>query len=209
MSRRPITIVGAGAIGGVLGHALARADEDVTLVDIDKAHVAAIREGGLTLTSADGSSTVPVSSIHASQLDRIAPLEIVLLSVKAMHTEVAMSSIAPLLASDGFVVSIQNGLQEPTIAQYVGGDRTVGAFVNIYSDRSQPVVGAYGGRGTLVIGEVDGCDSTRVNDLVDRLQVWGPARATRNVNGYLWSKLAYGAILIATATTNETIADVL
>src|SRR5690606_27006463 len=58
-------------------------------------------------------------------------------------------------------------------------------------------------------GEVDGSNSKRVNDLVDRLQVWGPARATNNVNGYLWSKLAYGAILIATATTNETISDVL
>lgn len=209
MSNRPITIVGAGAIGGVIGHALAHGGEDVTLVDVDRDHVAAIQERGLIVTGAHGSSAVAIKALHPRELESEAQLDIVLLSVKALHTDEAMRTIAPRLGPTGFVVSVQNGLQEPVIARHIGAARTVGAFVNIYADRSEPGEIAYGGPGTFVIGEIDGSDSRRVDDLVKRLQVWGPARASTNVNGYLWSKLAYGAILIATATTNETIADIL
>lgn len=202
-----ITIVGAGAIGGVIGHALACSGNDVILVDADPEHVKAIASNGLVVRDASGSKSCRIRAFHTGELPDDLRMETTLLCVKALHTRAALETIAPRLAQEGFVVSIQNGLQEPIIAEYVGQERTVGAFVNLFADKTAPGEISYGGTGTLTIGEVDGTISPRVQDLVYRLQAWGPAKATENILGYLWSKLAYGAMLIATATTNETISD--
>ena len=80
----------------------------------------------------------------------------VLLCVKAQHTEAAARDIAPHLADDGCIVSVQNGLNERMIARIVGPARTVGAFVNFGADYMEPGVVHYGGRGAVVLGEIDG-----------------------------------------------------
>lgn len=81
--------------------------------------------------------------------------------------------------------------------------------MNLFADYIEPGVISYGGQGAVYIGELNGKVTERVQQLVQTLGLWGPAQATDNIFGYLWSKLAYGAILITTALTNETIADVL
>ena len=80
----------------------------------------------------------------------------VLLAVKAHHTRTALAMIAPRLADDGFVVSLQNGINEPVIAEAVGAERTVGAFVNFGADYIRPGRIFLGGKGAFYIGEVDG-----------------------------------------------------
>lgn len=209
MTRPPLVIVGAGAIGGVIGAHLLRAGDDVRFIDADAAHVAAIRAHGLAIHSADERWRVPAPIQHADDPEAWAePLEAVLLCVKAQHTSTALQALAPHLAPDGYVASFQNGLCEPLIAAAVGAERTLAAFVNLFADRTAPGEIAYGGEGAVVVGELHGRTTPRLQALVARLQAWGGARASDDVNGFLWSKLAYGAILIATATTHESIADV-
>jgi 2-dehydropantoate 2-reductase len=134
----------------------------------------------------------------------------VLLCVKAHHTTEAILDVAPHLAEDGAVVSIQNGLNELDILQHVGEERTIGAFVNFGADVLEPGVVHYGGRGAVVVGELDGSSTPRLVELVRLLQLFEPrAKPTGNIFGYLWGKLAYAAQLFATALTNEPIADVL
>src|SRR5213075_1310142 len=108
------------------------------------------------------------------------------------------------------VVSAQNGLNELAIADVVGAQRTVGAFVNFGADYMEPGVVHYGGRGAVVVGEIDGRVTQRVNEIRDAwLDFDAKAIVTCNIWGYLWGKEAYGAMLFATALTNESIADAL
>jgi 2-dehydropantoate 2-reductase len=202
-------IVGAGAIGGTLGHHLAKAGHEVTVVDADAEHVDRIRRHGIVVRHGDRRTAVPVVAAYAPDEDGPAEVSRVLLAVKAQATGRALDWIAPRLAPDGFVVSLQNGLNEPEIAARVGEERTVGAFVNLFADVVAPGEIRDGGQGALVVGEVDGRESDRVRQVVADLQAWGPARATTNVNGYLWSKLGFGAMLVATALADAPMAELI
>lgn len=208
---RRYAVVGAGAIGGTLAHHLARAGHHVTVVDTDADHVTAIRRSGLTVVRGEQRAVAPVAAalVPGGGAEPDAPLERVLLAVKAQATGAALDWIEPRLATDGFVVSLQNGLNEATIAARVGSDRTVGAFVNLFADVVGPGEIRDGGLGALVVGELDGSPSDRVASVVDDLQAWGPARATGNVAGYLWSKLGFGAMLTATALVDAPMADLI
>ena len=203
-----MTIWGAGAMGGSLGAWLIRAGHDVRFVDSDDAHAAAIREGGLRITGPVDEFTIPASCVAPA--DMTAGLGIVLLAVKAHHTQAAMQTLAPLLADDGFVVSVQNGLNEMVIAEHVGAARTVGCFVNFGADVTGPGEIMRGNRGATVVGELNGDLSPRIREVHALFQDFEPdAVLTQNIWGYLWGKLAYGSILFATALTDASIADAL
>jgi 2-dehydropantoate 2-reductase len=204
----PILIWGAGAVGGTIGACLARAGHPVVLVDVVAEHVAAIAERGLTLEGPLGGFTQRVPAATPDQLDGTYRRS--LLCVKAQHTAAAAAAIRPFLADDGYVVSAQNGLNERVIAGIVGRARTIGAFVNFGADYLGPGRVVYGGRGAVVVGELDGRGTPRLAALHRTLGDFEPAAvATDNIWGYLWGKLAYGALLFATALTNDSIADAL
>ena len=207
------TVIGAGAIGGTIGAHLARAGHDVLLVDSVEAHVQAIEQSGLAI---EGARTFTVRSRAvtprglADALGGRAP-EAVLLSVKAMHTAAALEPVVPLLGPHSFVVSMQNGLNEKTIATRIGPDRTVGAFVNFGADYLAPGRIMYGGAGPLYLGELDGRITPRLQTLGAILQAafLPNTTLTENIWGYLWGKLGYASTLFATALVDETMADVL
>ena len=197
-------MVGGGAIGGTLAFHLVGAGHRVQVVDADAAHVAAIRERGLVIRGADGGErSVRVPAWGPDEAT--GSLGAVILAVKANATTTAARWIAPRLAADGYVASLQNGLCEPEIAAAVGAGRTVSAFVNLFADVVEPGVIADGGPGALVVGELDGTVGPRVRELVADLQAWGPAVASENVAGFLWSKLAYGVVAAASAAVDDPI----
>lgn len=204
-----LTVIwGAGAMGGSIGAWLVRAYQPVLLVDSDRAHCMAIAEHGLRITGPVAEFGVDVGCILPEQVEP--GLETVLLAVKAHHTEAAMEVITPLLADDGFVVSVQNGLNERVIARYVGEERTVGCFVNFGADVMEPGLIQRGNRGAVVVGELDGAMTPRIRRVHKLLSLFEPdAVLTDNIWGYLWGKLAYGALLFATALADASIADVL
>lgn len=195
------TIVGAGAIGGTLAVHLDAAGVPVQLVDADPAHVEAIRERGLVLTTPDGTSTARVPAYTLD--DAPEQLGRVILATKALATDSASAWIAGRLAEDGFVASLQNGLNEPTIAKHVGVKRTVAAFVDLFADVMEPGVIKDGGHGAMALGEYGGGTSARVQELADDLAHWGAPVVTENVDGFLWAKLAFGAMLTATSLVDE------
>jgi 2-dehydropantoate 2-reductase len=197
-------VVGAGAIGGTVGARLALAGHSVLFCDADEEHVAAINEHGLRIEG-------PVEELEA-RTPAVVPDELpgelgaVLLAVKSQHTQDALRAIAPRLAPDGFVVSLQNGINEPVVASIVGEERTVGAFVNFGADWVAPGRIFLGGRGALYVGELDGRRSDRLERLLRELP---DAKETSNILGFLWGKEAYGAMLFATAVSDLSIADAL
>jgi 2-dehydropantoate 2-reductase len=205
----PILIWGAGAIGGTIGAYLVRAEHKVVFVDIVPEHVAAIAGGpGLQIEGPVDQFTVTAPAFTPDRLtgrfDRI------LLCVKAQHTEGAARALLPFLGENGYVVSAQNGLNELTIAKIVGARRTIGAFVNFGADYLEPGRILYGGHGAVVLGEIDSAMTPRLAALHRIMRDFEPdSIVTDNIWGYLWGKLAYGALLFATALTNESIADAL
>jgi 2-dehydropantoate 2-reductase len=208
-----MTIVGAGAIGGTTGAHLARAGHDILFVDAAQEHVDAINREGLRIEGHEA-FTVRVPAVTPDGLARALAgrrLDAVMLAVKALHTDAGLDVVAPLLGPEGYVISMQNGLNERVIASRLGAARTVGAFVNFGADYHGPGRIMYGGPGALYLGELSGDITARVQALGDVLRsAFLPnTTVTRNIWGYLWGKMGYASMLFATALVDATMADVL
>jgi 2-dehydropantoate 2-reductase len=204
-----LTIVGAGAIGGFIGASLARAGHDVLLVDTAEPHVAAINEHGLAI-EAPGTRiadwTVRVPAVTPEKLT--GPRDLVFVSVKSQHTAAALDVVVPSLARGGTVVSLQNGLNEELIAARIGQARTVGCLVNFGADWQAPGRIQWGGPGAIVLGELDGRITPRVQGLARLLEPAGETKITENIWGVKWSKVVYGALLFATALVDAPVYEV-
>jgi 2-dehydropantoate 2-reductase len=208
MSGAPLVIWGAGAIGGTIGAYLIRAGVEVLFVDQAKDHVQAINETGLSIEGPIEEFTVSANAVTPDALQ--GAFSQFWLCTKAQHTEAAARAIAPHLAAEGHVLSLQNGLNELTIAENVGRAATIGAFINFGADYLGPGRIIFGGRGAVVVGELDGAKTTRLTETHRMLSLFDPeAITTPDIWGYLWGKLGYGALLFATALTDDSIADVL
>ena len=204
----PLLVWGAGAIGGTIGAYLVRAGHDVTFVDIVEDHVDAVPTTGLAIEGPV--DTFRVTAPAATPDTLAGRYDRALLCVKGQHTEDAVRSLAPFLADDGYAVSVQNGLNEPTMATVLGRERVIGCFVNFGADYLGPGRIHFGGRGAVVLGELDGQITARLRALLDVFRDFdSDAQASGNIWGYLWGKLGYGALLFATALGNDSIADAL
>src|SRR3989475_3848715 len=206
ISTTTITVYGAGAIGGVTGAALAEAGPDALPGDRAVDHVTTMNAHGLPGDRRTGSSTTRVRAITPDVLG--SGLELLLLAVKSQDTPAALEVLAPRLATDGAIVSLQNGLNEELIAAAVGERRTVGCLVNWAADWTAPGRIRHGGEGALVLGELDGRRSARVDALAKLLEVVAPTRVSDNILGYTWAKHVYGALLVATAVVDAHVYEV-
>src|SRR5882757_10386723 len=202
----PILIWGAGAIGGTLGAFWARAGVPVLLVDVVAEHVAACRTTGLKISGPIEAFRVTIPAVEPHELR--GSYRRIVLAVKAPATQAALEQLAPHLAPDGFVLSAQNGLNEIAIAEKLGAERTMGCFVNFGSDWHGPGQILFGNRSAVVVGEIDGAIRERTRQMHALLSIFEPdAVLTDNIWGYLWGKLAYGAMLFATALTDDSMAE--
>ena len=193
-----IAIAGSGAVGGTTGAYLRRAGHDVLLVDGWHQNVEAIRRDGLLLKGRDEEFRVGARALHLDELSGLAePLDMVLLAVKSYDTEWMARALLPFLASDGCVVSLQNGLNEERIAAVVGAERTVGCVVHFSVGMFEPGVATRYTRSdwlTFSIGELDGRRTPRIDRLAEILGGVGPVEVTGDVWGALWMKLCINAM---------------
>jgi len=204
-SQEPIIIWGAGAIGGTIGAYWARAGIPVLLVDIVREHVEACRTSGLSIEGPVDQFTQVIPAATPEELT--GTYSRIVLAVKAPATEAALGPLAKHLTPDGYVLSAQNGLNEIAIGKRLGAERTMGCFVNFGADWLGPGRIVRGNRASVVVGEIDGKTRERTRAMHKLLQVFEPnAELTENIWGYLWGKLAYGAMLFATALNDDSIA---
>ena len=208
MTNSPIVIWGSGAIGGSVGAFMARAGENVLFVDRVADHVAAMNETGLRISGPIAEFTTPVRAVTDDAIE--GAFDPVFLCVKGQDTVAAVEALKPHLAKDGCVVSLQNGLNEPVIADLIGVERTVGAFINFGADYHGAGHIFYGGRSAVVVGEVDNSIRPRTERLHRLLKIFEEnAILTDNISGYLWSKMGYISLLFATAMVDATIDEVM
>jgi 2-dehydropantoate 2-reductase len=205
-AQEPVVIWGAGAIGGTIGAYWARAGVPVLLVDIVREHVEACRTTGLVIEGPVDNFTQLIPAATPEELH--GTYSRIVLAVKAPATEAALDTLTKHLSPEGYVLSAQNGLNEIAISKRLGAARTMGCFVNFGADWLGPGRIIRGNRASVVVGEIDGQTRERTRAMHKLLQVFEPnAELTDNIWGYLWGKLAYGAMLFATALTDDSISE--
>jgi 2-dehydropantoate 2-reductase len=201
-----VCIVGAGAVGGYVGAHLVKAGMDPILVDAWPAHVEAMRERGLSVTGMTGAATVEarVRALHVSdvpQLVRELAIDIAFIAVKSYDTAWATQLIVPYLAPTGCLVSLQNSINEPTMAAIAGWHRVLGCSVSALAAelvepgrivRNSPLGDAK--KPGMRIGEVHGQVTPRAEQIGQLLAHGDTCRVTTNLWGERWSKLTINAM---------------
>lgn len=201
-----IVFIGAGALGGYVGGHLTRAGHDVTLIDPWPEHVEYMRRNGIQLSGTTPAErySVPVNARHVCDVQGLVkqkPIDIAFVSVKSYDTEWATLLIRPYLAPDGFVVSLQNCINEERIAQHIGWGRTVGCIASLIAvelyqaghvKRTVPMGGE---RHTVFrVGEPHGRVTRRVEEVAELLRSVDSAKVTTNLWGERWSKLVVNSM---------------
>lgn len=201
-----IAIIGAGAVGGYAGAHMVRAGEDVTFVDMWPEHVEAMRSRGLRITHIRDvpEFTVPVRALHLTELQRVSkerPFDIAFICVKSYDTAWATMLVKQYLAPGGFCVSLQNCMNEETIASIVGWGRTLGAIASsITVELCEPGhvrrASGKGGQAHTVfrVGEVHGRITDRAQEVGRLCALSDSCTVTGNLWGERWSKLVTNAM---------------
>lgn len=211
-----IVIVGAGAVGGYVGGHLSRSGHRVTFVDPWPEHVDAIRRDGVRLSGTQGDYQVKIEAMHVSDVQSLtrSPVDIAIIATKCFDTLWAARMIRDYLAPGGYVVSMQNSINEPRIASVVGWERTVGCVLSTigvstagpgHLTRFRTPGG--GGHAVFRVGEVHGRVTPRAHGLAALLGSVDKAGVTTNLWGERWAKLVTNAmqmgLLGATGLCNE------
>jgi 2-dehydropantoate 2-reductase len=195
-----VLVAGAGAVGSVIGGLLARAGLPVTLLG-RPAHLSAVGRDGLRIEGLFGEHRVNGLACATDAGALRGPFRFVLLTVKAWDTARVAAAVAPVVAEDGFVVSMQNGLGNlEAVAAAVGAPRVLGARVIFGAELAAP------GRvrvtvmaEPVLVGSPDPADAVRTAaaaSLAERLAAAGvPAEPTSALLAELWAKVFYNAAL--------------
>ena len=203
---KKIAFVGAGAVGGYAGAHMVQAGEDVTFIDPWPDHVEHMRKHGLRVTHAmtEPEFTVPVRALHvtdAQQLAKEQPVDIAFVCMKSYDTAWAAMLIRQYLAADGYVVSLQNCMNEETIAGVVGWGKTLGCIassitVNLPEPGHIHRGAAKHGTAHTVFraGEVHGRITQRAEEVCRLVAYSDSAKVTNNLWGERWSKLVANAM---------------
>jgi 2-dehydropantoate 2-reductase len=189
-----IAVVGAGAMGSVYAGLLAAAGNDVTAVDVDEAHVAAIREQGLRVEGASGDRTVRLAA--TTEPETVGPVELVVIATKAMAARSAAESATPLLDGATAVLTIQNGLgAADEVAEVVGKSRIlVGIAGGFGASLVAPGHAHHHGMEVVRIGELRGPVTERTVLVADAWRGAGFTVETYDdVRRLLWEKLICNA----------------
>ena len=203
---RKIVIMGAGAVGGYAGSHMVQAGEDVTFIDPWPEHVEHMQKHGLRVTHARDVAefSVAVRALHltdAQRLAREAPVDIAFVCVKSYDTAWATTLIKQYLAPDGYVVSLQNCMNEETIAGIVGWGKTLGCIASsITVNLPEPGhihrgAAKHGAAHTVFrAGEVHGRITHRSGEIYRLVGYADSAKVTGNLWGERWSKLVANVI---------------
>jgi 2-dehydropantoate 2-reductase len=201
-TRSRVAAVGAGAIGCYYGAVLARAGIDVTLIG-RYPHVDAIKRDGLLFQSPGHRQYIPIKATH--DIAAVGDARWVLFCVKSLDTDAAARAMAPHLAHDAVVLSLQNGVNNAERIRAHVRQPVFPVLVYAAAQMSGPGSVRHTGGGSVVIGELkalrrgEGSDDVLLKEaaaLFASAEI--PVTISEDVEAELWSKLvmncAYNAI---------------
>jgi len=202
-----IAVMGAGGVGGFFGARLARAGHDVAFV-ARGAHLAAMRERGLTVRSAQGGVHLPKPTVTDDPAT-LGWFDVVLFAVKLWDTELAAAAIKPLLAAGGVVIPFQNGVESiERIGAVVGREQVMGGVAYIAARIAEPGVIAHTGTmARLLFGAVLPSQQDAAREVLAACKAAGiDADVADDIQAALWIKFAFLVALSGmTAATRQPI----
>ncbi len=201
-----IAMMGAGGVGGYFGGRLAASGCDVTFIARGR-HLEAIRNSGLRIDSRDiGDATIDPAVATDAPAD-VGVVDYVIIGVKLWDTENVGRAIAPMVAPDTTVLSLQNGVEcDETLASVVGADHLIGGVAFIASSIREPgVIEHIGTMQRVVVGERAGGSSRRVDLLHEMMLLAGiTAEVSDDIERTIWEKFVFLVGLSATTTMLRT-----
>jgi len=202
-----VVVVGAGAIGGLFGSLLSEGGLDVTLIDVNRAHIDAISMNGLKIVGYGGDRFIHIKATTDPKQAGVG--DIVIVQCKAMHTENAVKNALPVFGDQTVVVSFQNGIgNEEVIADLIGEQRVIGGLTAQAAIVEAPgVVRNYGDLPTYV-GEIFGPDVGSLTPRIEKIaQTFSAAglntHGSANIRLDMWIKLLGNIGLSATSGTTD------
>lgn len=212
-SKKPrIAFLGTGAQGASIGADFVLAGHDVTFIEQWPDHVNAIRANGITVNLPTRTINAKVKALHLCEVAEIKqPFDLVFLVVKAYDTKWATQLIEPVLAKDGLVIGLQNGMTHEDIAAVVGRERTIGAVIEIASNMFVPgITNRQNDHDTswFALGALDPATQPRVEGVAELLRCTGRVEVMDDIRSAKWMKLVVNAAeLIPSAIVNLPLGD--
>jgi 2-dehydropantoate 2-reductase len=192
-----IAVVGAGAVGGYFGGLLARAGAPVMFIG-RPGFVDAVKRDGLLLDTVQFKEHVKVET--SSDLAAARDAEIVLFCVKTTDTAATARALAPLLAKNALVVSMQNGVDNAEQIQAASGLHALAAAVYVAASVPSPGTVKHVGRGDLVVGPQN-IATERIAAVFERARV--PCKISDHLATELWTKLVWNCGLNAVSALGK------
>jgi 2-dehydropantoate 2-reductase len=202
MPYKNIVVIGGGAIGGITAALLTRKGENVIVLDADREHVNRMNKG--LEVSGFTDLTIPVKSLTPDQFtvkDYAGWADIVLLAVKGLYTDTALKSVLPSISKTAPVVSMQNGINEETIARIVGAERTVACSITWGGTNKGPGQLIQTTEGGFIVGQWPTGNSKIAEETAGLLSKAFPTEVSDNIVGDRWTKLLITVSLTGVGTT--------
>ena len=203
-----IAVMGTGAVGGYFGAKLAAAGHDLIFIARGR-NLAALRRSGLCIDSVQGNLHIR-EALFTDDPTVATAVDLVLFCVKSYDTESAAKALAPLIAPTTRVLSLQNGVDNPSrIAQIWGAERTLAGVVYIGAQLVQPALIKHSSGGKIIFGELDGGVHEPTRTIERTLSAASiPCEITAEIAKAQWRKLLWNAPFCAIscltrATTRE------
>ncbi|AOI71323.1 ketopantoate reductase family protein [Burkholderia ubonensis] len=195
-----IAILGAGAMGSLFGGLLAEAGEDVTLIDVNDAHLDAIRRVGLRIENDRGErriTTLRAVRSDAAQPARGEPFDLLIVFTKSLHTRAALDGVRALLAARTAVLTLQNGLGNvETLRAFVPPERILVGVTTWPADFVGPGHVRSHGAGAIRMMTADGATRPIASAAAAALTRAGLAcELDADVWAAIWEKVAFNAAL--------------
>ena len=191
-----ISIVGAGAMGSLFGGLLAESGNEVTLIDVNDAHIGAVRTQGLRLATDGGDRQVTALKAVRPE-DAVGFPDLLLVFTKTLHTSAALSGVRHLIGPGVHVLSLQNGLGNvEKIAGFVPPERVLIGVTTWPADMVGPGHVHSHGKGVVRLMAADGIDRPFVSQVAEALTKAGlDCTSDSTVWAAIWEKVAFNAAL--------------
>ncbi|MBC7436464.1 MAG: 2-dehydropantoate 2-reductase, partial [Bdellovibrionales bacterium] len=209
-----ICIVGAGAIGGMVGARLALSGHEVTLI-LRGANLEAVKARGLQLIEENGNRLVVQPARATSVIAEAGVQDVIILGMKAHQVAAVAPELPAIMASHTRVVTMQNGIPwwyfhklpgdtakafagasvpsvDPhgIIARHIPIDSVIGSVVYPASEVIEPGVIKIIEGNKFSLGELDGADSGSLKEIADAFKAAGfKTPISRDIRSEIWLKL--------------------
>ncbi|MFA5362664.1 MAG: 2-dehydropantoate 2-reductase [Candidatus Omnitrophota bacterium] len=184
-----IAIVGPGAMGSLFAAFLSKAKEEIWLLDKDAERAAAISESGIKIEGVSGEWQSRAKA--TTDIKEIGPVDLIIICVKAYDTKSAITRAKPLIQEETAILTLQNGIGNIEIlSEVVGGEKVIGGITNLGATLLGTGRIRHAGKGETVIGRIDGRIPVAIRSIREIFNKVGlETRISRDIKGFLWSKL--------------------